>query len=237
MGNHGTRKGNGKDGPVKMSRKNCNERKREKRMMLCVLFFFFLGLVPQIAETVRTSEDLQPAIARKVLRFHVLANSDGNEDQQLKEQVRDAIGNYLAPKMSEVTNLEECKKVVLESIPELTAVAKETIEQQGYDYEVTAQIARVHFPEKEYGPYCFPAGEYQALEVTIGQGKGHNWWCVLYPNMCFKNAVYEVVEEEERQELKEVLDEEEYESVFQPGKVKLQWKLGRKCLDFLEKTR
>ena len=95
--------------------------------MLCVLFFFFLGLVPQIAENVRTSEDLQPAIARKVLRFHVLANSDGNEDQQLKEQVRDAIGNYLAPKMSEVTNLEECKKVVLESIPELTAVAKETI--------------------------------------------------------------------------------------------------------------
>ena len=60
---------------------------------------------------------------------------------------------------------------------------------------------------------------------------------MLYPNMCFKNAVYEVVEEEERQELKEVLDEEEYESVFQPGKVKLQWKLGRKCLDFLEKTR
>ena len=74
MGNHGTRKGNGKDGPVKMSRKNCNERKREKRMILCVLFFFFLGLVPQIAENVRTSEDLQPAIARKVLRFHVLAN-------------------------------------------------------------------------------------------------------------------------------------------------------------------
>ena len=179
----------------------------------------------------------QQGIAEKILRFHILANSDSDKDQKVKEKVRDAIGNYLAPQLEEARDLSDTKNIVTTHMGDIVTVAEETLEKEGYSYGASARLATVDFPVKTYGSYTFPAGEYEALEITLGEGNGHNWWCVLYPNMCFKNAVYEVVEEEERQELKEVLDEEEYESVFQPGKVKLQWKLGRKCLDFLEKTR
>ena len=170
------------------------------------------------------ADPLQPEIARKILRFHILANSDSEEDQAVKIKVRDALGKMMGPKLADSKNLEETKKIVSENMDEIVALAEKTLEDNGYTYGATAELAHVQFPEKNYGDYTFPAGEYEALEVTLGKGGGHNWWCVLYPNMCFQGAVYEVVDEEADEALREVLTPEEYADVFDSGKLEIRFK-------------
>ena len=139
---------------------------------------------------------LQQAISDKVLRFHVLANSDSEADQNLKLAVRDAVGSYMQEKLADVENLEECELVVRQSLGEIEDAAAETIAENGYDYDVTAELEHTSFPVKNYGSYTFPAGDYEALRIVIGEGNGHNWWCVMYPNMCFSDSMYEVVDKE-----------------------------------------
>ena len=169
-------------------------------------------------------DPLQPSIASKILRFHVLANSDSQADQEIKKEVRDAVGTYLAPWLEDAQSLWETKQIVNAHMDEIVAVAEETLLAAGYDYEVTASITDTIFPEKTYGAYTFPKGEYEALQIVIGEGKGQNWWCVLYPNMCFKGTVYEVVEEEAGEALREVLSPWEYADVFDSGEVEVRFK-------------
>lgn len=169
-------------------------------------------------------QGLQQGIAEKILRFHVLAASDTKEDQELKLKVRDAVGVYMEEELADALNKSESEELVRLHLGEIEAVAEQTIKEAGYDYPVTASLAYVEFPEKTYGAYVFPAGTYEALEVVIGEGKGHNWWCVMYPNLCFSGSVYEVVDEEAEKRLREVLSTEEYEAVFSSGNVRVEWK-------------
>ena len=169
-------------------------------------------------------QSLQQGIAEKILRFHVLAASDTKEDQKLKLKVRDAVGVYMEEELADALNKSESEELVRLHLGEIEAVAEQTIKEAGYDYPVTASLAYVEFPEKTYGAYVFPAGTYEALEVVIGEGKGHNWWCVMYPNLCFSGSVYEVVDEEAEERLREVLSTEEYEAVFSSGNVRVEWK-------------
>ena len=171
------------------------------------------------------NDPLQPSIASKILRFHVLANSDSEADQEVKKQVRDAVGAYLNPLLEDAQSLWDTKQIVNAHMEDIVSVAEETLQAAGYDYEVTASITDSIFPEKTYGAYTFPKGEYEALQIVIGEGKGQNWWCVLYPNMCFKGTVYEVVEEEAGQALREVLSPWEYADVFDSGEAELRFKL------------
>ena len=168
----------------------------------------------------------QPKIAEKILRFHILANSDSDKDQKVKEKVRDAIGNYLAPQLEEARDLSDTKNIVTRHMDEIVTVAEETLEKEGYSYGASARLATVDFPVKTYGSYTFPAGEYEALEITLGEGNGHNWWCVLYPNMCFQGTVYEVVEEEADEALREVLTPEEYADVFNERNYQIRFRFA-----------
>ena len=177
-----------------------------------------------------TAASLQPEIAEKILRFHIRANSDEELDQELKLKVRDAIGILLGEDLTNTKNIEESKEIIQEKIPQIMETAKEVIVAEGYSYEVDAYLTTTYFPEKTYGDYTFPEGEYQALEVVIGEGEGHNWWCVLYPNMCFRGSVYEVVDEGAKEELQEVLTTEEYEAVFSEGNYEVRFWLA----DWLE---
>lgn len=167
---------------------------------------------------------LQHDISEKVLRFHVLANSDDEADQNLKLAVRDAVGSYMQKKLAGVDDLEECEQIVNGNLDQIREVAAETIAQNGYDYDVTAELEYTSFPVKSYGSYTFPAGEYEALRVVIGEGKGHNWWCVMYPNMCFSGSMYEVMDEQAGEKLREVLTTEEYEKVLAEGNYQIQLK-------------
>ena len=178
---------------------------------------------------------LQQAISDKVLRFHVLANSDSEADQNLKLAVRDAVGSFMQEKLTAVENLEECEMVVRQSLGEIEEAAAETIAENGYDYDVTAELEHTSFPVKNYGSYTFPAGDYEALRIVIGEGNGHNWWCVMYPNMCFSDSTYEVVDKEAGEKLREVLTTEEYEKVLAEGDYQVRMKYFSWLNPYLEK--
>ncbi len=167
---------------------------------------------------------LQQEIAEKILRFHVRANSDSEEDQQLKLEVRDAVGALLGERMKAASDRSACEDVIRTSMDEVVETAERVIEAEGCDYNVTAQLAMVDFPVKTYGDYTFPAGTYEALEIVIGEGEGHNWWCVMYPNMCFSDSVYEVVDEDAKESLRKVLTEEEYREVFTEGDYQVRFR-------------
>ena len=188
------------------------------RIAGCMIIFLYIWVV------VLGNDILQPSIATKVLRFHVLANSDSNADQSVKKEVRDAVGTYLQPFLEDAASLSETKEIVEEHIDNILAISKETLEEHGYDYPVSAKITKTDFPEKTYGNYTFPKGKYEALQIIIGEGNGQNWWCVLYPNMCFSGSVFEIVEEEAKASLKEVLNAWEYADVFDSGNVQMRFK-------------
>ncbi len=177
------------------------------------------------------AQENQRDIAEKVLRFHVRANSDTDADQSLKLKVRDEVGVLLSEKLRDVSGLEECKKVVAANMKEIVSAAERVIEGEGYDYPVEAYIAKVDFPDKTYGMYTFPAGSYEALELVIGSGIGHNWWCVMYPNMCFAGSGYEVIEEDAKESLERALEPDEYKSLMENKNYKIRFKY----LKFLNK--
>ena len=194
-------------------------------MKKLLAYLFMTATILLYVWTVVLGNDLlQSSIATKILRFHVLANSDSNEDQNVKEKVRDAVGVYLQPLLSQSKNLNETKQIVDENMEDIICVAKRTLQEYGYDYEVSASITRTNFPEKTYGAYTFPKGEYEALQIVLGEGDGQNWWCVLYPNMCFRGSVFEVIEKDAEEALREVLSPWEYADVFDSGKVQLRFK-------------
>lgn len=192
---------------------------------IVLVLLFVAIIVTGIQSCGKRKENMQASIASKILRFHILANSDVEKDQEVKEKVRDAVGAYLSPLLEEAKNLEETKEIVNAHLEDIVDVSMQTLQENGFDYTVTAKITNADFPEKTYGPYSFPKGTYEALQISIGEGKGHNWWCVLYPNMCFRGTVYEVVEEDAKEELKEVLSPEEYQYIFTSGKYEIRLKI------------
>ena len=132
-------------------------------------------------------------IKDKLIRFHVIANSDTDEDQNLKLKVRDKVVEALSEKLSNVNSLEEAENVLEENIDYDNEIAKEVIEENNYTYEVNTMLSYENFPDKVYGDCVFPQGNYEAFRVIIGEGKGQNWWCVMFPSLCFvdesKNSV------------------------------------------------
>lgn len=199
-----------------------------RKYIVTIIIIAALGLIgyDQMSRCAAAVDPYQPKIAEKILRFHILANSDSDKDQKVKEKVRDAIGNYLAPQLEEARDLSDTKNIVTRHMDEIVTVAEETLEKEGYSYGASARLATVDFPVKTYGSYTFPAGEYEALEITLGEGNGHNWWCVLYPNMCFQGTVYEVVEEEADEALREVLTPEEYADVFNERNYQIRFRFA-----------
>ena len=127
----------------------------------------------------------QAALADKVVRLHVLANSDTQEDQALKLAVRDAVLAATDGVVPPGAELEEAEQALTQALPAIADAGARVVGEQGYSYPVTASLEHdVWFPTKEYTDFAFPAGEYTALRVTIGEGGGRNWWCVVFPPLC-----------------------------------------------------
>ena len=141
----------------------------------------------------------------------------------MKMKVKEAVLAYMEYKMPQHTDLAQTREWVGEHLGELGDIAQAVICGESYDYPVHLELTTSYFPEKTYGDVTFPAGEYEALRIEIGEAKGHNWWCVLYPNLCFIDAVHAVVPEDGKKELQEVLTEEEYDLVTSDAKVKVRW--------------
>ncbi|MDD6094301.1 MAG: stage II sporulation protein R [Clostridia bacterium] len=161
-----------------------------------------------------------------MIRLHVIANSDTDEDQALKLKVRDAVLETVE-KMELPEDKEQSEKVISDNRDTLKESAERVIEENGYDYSVNVELGVEEYPEREYDGFVLPAGEYTSLRVIIGEGEGHNWWCVLYPPLC-KTAA----EDREEVFVAAGFSEEQYRTITQTGKTK--YKIKFKILEVLE---
>lgn len=159
------------------------------------------------------ADTLQKDIAGKILRFHVIANSDSDEDQALKLKVKEAVVDYIAPYLTETMSLDETKAVIESHRETILTIADSIIKENGYNYSVTASITTCYFPIKAYGDITLPAGDYEAFRMEIGNASGKNWWCILYPPLCFVDVSYGIVPDSSKVLLQNILDEDEYNAV------------------------
>ena len=190
---------------------------------ICVLAgiliaFIITGIVVNVKQ-----QEMQQELAKEVFRFHVLANSDSKDDQDLKMQVKEAVIAYIKRELPESESVEMTKHFASTHTKELEEVALQVIQREGYDYPVSAKVTTCDFPDKTYGDITFPAGTYEALRIEIGKAQGQNWWCVLYPNLCFIDAVHAVVPKEGKDKLKQVLEEDTYDMVTATSRFKIGW--------------
>lgn len=178
-------------------------------------------------------------IADSVFRLHVIANSDSKEDQELKLKVRDELLSYMNIISKDSTNKQEAMQIANEHKEEFIQIAEKVIKENGYNYTVNVQVGKADFPTKYYGDITLPAGTYDALKVQIGEVKGQNWWCVMFPPLCFVDVSTGIVPDNSKQELKQSLDNEEYDLIsktdnneisfkFKIVELFQNWRLGNK---------
>ncbi|MBO5715391.1 MAG: stage II sporulation protein R [Clostridia bacterium] len=135
-------------------------------------------------------------IYESVVRLHVLANSDSEEDQALKLKVRDAILSHVSPLVIDSKSREEAIEILQGEIEKIEKIAFETVKEQGYDYSVDVTLTLEDYPTRNYEAMSFPSGQYVSLRVLIGEAEGQNWWCVLFPPLCLSAASAKAENEE-----------------------------------------
>lgn len=168
--------------------------------------------------------NLQKGIADKIVRFHVIANSDSEQDQSLKLEVKKAVVAYTSELLSDSHSIAETEQLLTDNTNAIVGIAKNVISENGYDYPVTAELKDTYFPTKSYGNYTFPPGTYRAYQIKIGEAKGKNWWCVLYPPLCFIDISHGIVGEESEDMLRETLTTDEFDAIAGEGNIKYRFK-------------
>lgn len=207
--------------------------KKIKKIGICIGVLALIIGVWGASETTQ-AKNIQEGIANKIIRFHVLANSDADEDQQLKLKVKDAVVEKMRVILADAKNVDETRSIINDNLTEIQNFAQAILKQEGYAYPVQAELTKCYFPIKTYGDLTFPAGQYEALRITIGEARGRNWWCVMYPRLCFVDSLHAVVPKESKQELQHILTEEEYKEVLFGGKENVKIKL--KLFDWIKKV-
>lgn len=187
-----------------------NKRRRYAAAAIC--FLLSAGILFWFAME-REAASRQASIAAKILRLHVLANSDDAEDQSLKLKVRDGILAYMSVHAPAFDNVTEAKTWTTAHMKELQQTAEQIIRTQGHAEPVTLELTSCYFPVKTYGDLTFPSGTYEALRVRIGAAKGQNWWCVMYPPLCFTDATCGTFPETSKEILEQQLTTEEFLSL------------------------
>lgn len=185
------------------------------------IFYLCLILGISILQCFSSGEELktgyQKEIAGEIIRFHVIGASDRENDQNLKLKVKDAVVDRLQMELSDAENIEEARGIISDHIEEIEMLSNQVIEENGFDYTASASLGQAVFPIKKYGNLAFPAGEYEALRIELGKAEGKNWWCVMFPTLCFVDETKEEITPENKEKFKRVLTKDEYESLEQPG--------------------
>jgi len=144
-----------------------------------------------------------------IIRFHVRANSDTQEDQELKLRVRDEILEIMGEKFEGVSSLDDSRVVIKDNMDEIKTIAEEVLIENNNDYNVRVSLGMETFPVRKYGNMIYPQGEYETLLVTIGDGRGQNWWCVMFPPLCFVDITHSVAFNAENEIGEYIIDEDQ----------------------------
>lgn len=185
--------------------------KRSQIFPFCFILFlstllFFLYQLRIDALTASAQKDL----AANVVRFHVLAESNSSEDQRLKLLVKSAVLEYMEEPLARASSAEEAISILNKHTNDIVRIASDVLKENNSSLTVCAETKETYFPEKTYGDITFPAGIYTAYQILLGTGSGQNWWCVLYPPLCFLDVTHAVVPEESKAQLKSFLTQKEY---------------------------
>lgn len=176
--------------------------------ILTILVFIYIALL-----SFNYSKAISSNLSDSVFRLHIIANSDSSADQELKLKVRDKIIEYMNTLTSNSSDKKDVISRVNNHLDSFKEIALNTIKENGYNYDVNIEIGNFHFPTKSYGDISFPAGNYDALKIEIGDAIGQNWWCVLFPPLCFVNSSTGVVPDDSKNTLKENINSESYEII------------------------
>ena len=198
----------------------CSKKVKNSLILLFLLFLYIS--ISAISYVNAVSSDIE----NSVFRLHVIANSDTKEDQDLKYKVRDNLIKYMNTLCKDITNKEEAIKISKLHEEDFLNIANNTIKENGYSYPVTIEFGNFSFPTKDYGDISLPAGYYDAIRVKIGEAKGQNWWCVMFPPLCFVNVSSGIVPEESKDLIKQELNDEEYSIVTKENSSDIQFKIG-----------
>jgi len=193
---------------------------------LAIIIIISIALSGNNASVKATQSD----VAGKLIRFHVIANSDDKIDQKLKLKVRDSVLKYISPKLVVCKSIEESRKIINNENKNIKKIAEIVIKENGFKYSVSTTLSQENFPVKTYGNITLPQGKYEAYRIIIGTGTGQNWWCVMFPPLCFVditkgNVSYQKTEKE----MKTVLSDDEYnlvDNTVDNKKIIVKFKLG-----------
>ncbi len=196
--------------------------KNFKRFLIIFLLFIVYILLSVFSYSNAVSAD----ISNSVFRLHVIANSNSNEDQNLKYLVRDELIKYMNSICENIYSKEDAIKIANENKDEFYNIAKKVINDKGFNYDVNIDIGNFSFPTKTYGDISLPSGFYDALKVEIGSSSGKNWWCVMFPSLCFVDISNGIVPEESKENLQNNMKDENYNLISSDTfEFKLKFKL------------
>lgn len=187
----------------------------KKPIFITITAFVFFLIFSAYSYASSISSDL----SKSVFRLHVIANSDSDEDQSLKLQVRDKLLDYMNSITANVRSKDDAIQIAQDHQKDFQIIAEQTILDKGYSYPVTVEIGNYEFPTKQYGDITLPSGYYDALRVKIGKASGHNWWCVMFPPLCFVDVTSGIVPDSSKEQLKENMSSEDYSIISNDNSV------------------
>lgn len=198
-------------------------------IILSILFTLYIFIC-----SYKYVSNISNGLSNNVFRLHIIANSDTEEDQNLKYIIRDNLLKYMNQICANATDKEEVIEIASSHINDFKQIAKQTINDNGYSYNVDVEIGNFDFPTKKYGDISFPSGNYDALRVKIGESSGQNWWCVMFPPLCFIDTSTGIVSEDSKTILQSNLSNEEYHIIADSTSPTFSFKF--KIIEFFEHT-
>lgn len=198
---------------------------KNSKIKMFIILTFLLFIYTTIC-AVSYAQNISTDIANSVFRLHVIANSDSQEDQNLKYKVRDNLLSYMNKICKNAQSKSDAIEIAKKHENDFKNIALETIKNEGYSYDVKINIGNFEFPTKHYGDISLPAGYYDALRVEIGEAKGQNWWCVMFPPLCFVDVTSGIVPEDSKSLMQNNLTDEEYSIISDNHSPDIQIKFG-----------
>ncbi len=212
--------------------------KKQKLAFIYILLLLVGAIANVYKEPVAASTQEPVVIPDEAIRLRILANSNSEEDQELKRKVRDAVNKEITEWVEELTSVEAARELIQSRLPQIEKIVADVLEKEDMQQSYSVDFGNISFPTKLYGNFVYPAGEYEAILISLGEAKGANWWCVLFPPLCFLDfsngeavqaAEAETTNDKEKtdEKLKElVVDEEEEKEEVEVKFFLVEWFQG-----------